>query len=227
MASATIFTTEFVSISIFDEKTYFFSFKKGEIYDKVFDTLLLEKFITSTEETDAHINHTLTLNSVQTTNQYIARKRGVLGYDDCINITKTFGEQLQDLEQKKVMLVSFNLKDLVVLNDDTYIYLNFSSLLPINDDNTITVNIPLMPSLFFSPELDKITEIPTSIHKNTWIYSFASIVSFCLTGNSESYLNKIYKEKPMLLEMIIGLPLYYLLLRCFNDVSQKRVFLYI
>lgn len=228
MASSIIFNNDYLSINKFDEKTYLFRFVINDAFELQKTTYNIEGFLTETNISDTAADYTLTLQSVQTLEQLLAKKKGVLGYNDCLNIIQTLGTQLQKMEEeKKHIYASFQMKNIIVLNDTHYMYVSDQDIIAINDSNTITIDYPITPTVFSSPEQQTATSLPYTLHKNTWLFSFASIVAYCLTGSTASYESKKYDDKVVLLERIILLPLYFCLLRCFAEDPVKRTLIYI
>ena len=231
MASSIIYDNGYVTIDKKDTNTYEFIFENGIEYEIQSRSYELEKYTKNVEEKDSAIHVTLHLESVQTLSQLLSHKKGVLGYDDCVEMVQSMGTQLQYLEEGSkdgsYVFASLFSDNIIVLNDTKYIYLSNKELFQVNRENEISINYPLQKNDFMSPELQNIKDIPTMIHKNSWMFSFASIISLCLTVNKESYLNKTYGNKEHVLQSIEQLPLYYMLLRCFNEIPKKRNLIYV
>lgn len=231
MASATIYDNGYVSIHKKETNTYEFVFENSREYNIQSESYGLEKYTKKIQEKGSTIHVTLHLESVQTISQLLSHKKDVLGYDDCLEMVHSMGTQLQNLEDgskdESYVFASLFSDNIIVLNDTKYIYLSNKELFQVNRENQIPISYPLQKNDFMSPELQNIISIPVMIHKNSWMFSFASIISLCLTGNKESYENKTYENKKHVLQSIEQLPLYYMLLRCFNEVPKKRVLIYV
>ena len=192
-----------------------------------FASLDINSFIEDETESEKNTTYTLKLSSVQTLPQLLAHTENVLHYQDCLSLTRTLGNQMSFLERHKKTIVSFDMTDIIVINQDLFLYMDFDGVYDIQDDNTILIDTPLKPSLFFSPEARKITALPSVIHKNTWIYSLAVIVGFSLTNNPFMYTHHTIESHKSTLEMIEDTSLYFCLLRCLQNKSEKRIFLFI
>lgn len=228
MASSTLFNNEYLTVNKLDTNTYMFRFVKNPEYELQKTTYDFDIFKATQTITDTHIEYAVTLDSVQTIEQLIAKKKGVLGYNDCLAIVNTMGTQLQKLDtEQKHIFASMKLKNILVLNDIHYMYISDQDIIQVNEDESVTIDYALPPTIFSSPEQSLQKSIPHNLHKNTWLFSFASMVTFCLTGNPSSYEDKTFAQKEILLEMIETLPLYYCLLRCLYEDPFKRTLIYI
>ena len=78
---------------------------------------------------------------------------------------------------------------------------------------------------FLSPELLKLSKIPTEISINTSYYSMVLMIMYCLKkyDMSKGKVDMIMEH----LEHIKGTKLYYALERCFEEQVNNRYYLYI
>ena len=227
MSSTSIYNSSIVNISKEKESVYLFTFS-AEVDDLFFTSLYIDKFITDTTETDTHIQYTLHLDSVQTLPLLLVHHKQRLSYQLSKFLLLTLGEQLSYLERNKKTFLSIDPQHIIVLNEQFFLCMEPKGIYAISEDDNVVIDTPPKKSPFFSPELATIKSIPSTVHKNSWMYSIASMVGFYLTNNmadSESDETHIFFSK--LLESIQDTPLYFCLLRCGVYNPLKRAFLYI
>ena len=228
MADATIFNNDYLQISKIDENEYILSFQNDEFYELQQSSYHLDSFIKDTKKEDGVIKHTIVAESVQTLTQMLSRKHNRLSYGESLQMLLTIGKQLTMLEtEQRHVFNSLDMKNIIVLNDDLFIYVSNVNIFNIDDSNMITIDYSVEKTRFDSPTQDSQTKLPFSIHKNSWLFSLGAIVCFSLTGNEYSYQIKKNPTYIHLLRQIEQLPLYYTILRCVEDEPEKRVFLHI
>jgi len=158
--------------------------------------------------------------SVETLSQFIAQKARQLSYDNALGLFLDIGNQMETLEKKQLGIPQINIDDIIVVNANTFFYINQDKILPINNENMIPIEIPITKNKFSSPELKAIKSLPNSIPFQSGIFSLAALTSFCLSADD----NDDYSE---ILQSISTTPLYYALLRCLHKNPQKRFYLMI
>jgi hypothetical protein len=223
----TIYQSNFIWIKKIDDNSYSFTIDKNTSSNMFLASLDIASFIVNDTETEKNKTYILKLSSVQTLPQLLAHTENVLSYQDCLSLTRTLGNQMTFLERNKKTIVSFDMTNIIVINNDVFLYMDFDGVYDIQDDNTILIDTPLKPTIFFSPEARSITTLPSVIHKNTWNYSLALIVGFSLTNNPFIYTHHTMETHKSTLEMIEDTSLYFCLLRCLHKKPEKRMFLFI
>ena len=183
-------------------------------------------------ETSAHINYTLRLQSVQTLPQLLPHHKQRLSYQLSKLLLLTLGEQFSYLERNNKIILSINPHDIIVLSDRFFLYMEPQGMYTITRGDNVVIDTPPKKSPFFSPELAAITSIPSTVHKNSWMYSIASMVGFYLTNNSRFHtaIPKNTDTRALfldLLESIQDTPVAFCLLRCVAYNPHERVYLYI
>ena len=118
--------------------------------------------------------------SIQTLPQLLARKGGQLSYDDCMNVLYDVGNQLRALEGFHMAIPYIDVKDIVVVDDKHFFYMDAEKILSIESGH-IAITVPYKESYFFSPEFKKISGIPTQIHFMSGFYSLGALVCYCIT----------------------------------------------
>jgi hypothetical protein len=127
--------------------------------------------------------------------------------------------------------IGYSIKHVIVVDDNTFIYLpNNEDICDIEDD-AITITCPFSQDDFFqSPETILVNSVPSYIHYKTVYYSLACLIMYCLK-NEYSCLIKtdlIERNEELLNTLVVkDSKLYYLLKRCLTKDANKRYFIYI
>jgi len=123
--------------------------------------------------------------------------------------------------------LGYNIEDLIIINDTTYIYLGSDYLQDIKNE-TILVSAPFTQTEFFlSPELKQIKELPSYIHFKTCYYSLACLLMTLYKGEAEEVSEANTKNFLPSLKRIENTKLYYFLLRALTEEPTKRSLIYI
>ena len=191
---------------------------KNSTFWKVFpwERLNILRFKFSDDKTVIRFSAT----SVETLDQFIAQKAHQISYDNALGLFSDIGNQLETLEKHQLGIPQFNTHDIIVINANTFFYVNQEKIFPMNDENNLVFETPIQKNKFSSPELKAIKSLPNSIPFQSGMFSLALLTSFCLTGEDGSDHAKI-------LAPIYTTPLYYSLLRCLHKKPTKRFYLMI
>ena len=167
--------------------------------------------------------------SVKTFTQYredlIAVRR--LDYESALRMVSVLSNQLECLiKQYRKAFYLFSPDNLIVVNDDKFIYVSSDHLVDVSpDDATVVFTRPFSKTCgFVSPEILMIDTIPTKIDLRTIYFGFGALVVFCLL-NTKIQTGDV--EKAWFLDEIKGTKLYWFLMRCLNEDQTKRCLLYI
>jgi len=163
---------------------------------------------------------------VSTFTQYKESQLKKKHYTDVLLIVHHLVTQLEYLiKNTQHVFIGYNPKNIIVIDDNKFIYLSNEHLLPIENNNMISITCPFSTKdFFFSPELKRIKEIPTKINYKTSYYSLA-----CLIMNIFQEENQQDQQDQQLLDSlpIKNTKLYWLLQRCLNEDPNKRSILFI
>ena len=232
--SREILKNDFVTITKDDDSRYIFSFIDNELFkiqESVLDSIIKTKYTKSRDGTN--VKYIIEANLVETYDSFLRKKQQFLGYNDCLQMIQSMGEQFQLLDvTKQHCFMNINTKNIAIINEEIYVYLSDEALMKYDEStNMVLVDIRLEKS---SPELYKLDSIPNDIHKNNWMYIFGSIILAGMT-NQTSYMSELIKDEPekhiekikKLLSPITQLPVYYMLLRFLRYDPTERTYLYI
>jgi hypothetical protein len=153
----------------------------------------------------------------------LIKRNETLDYNSCMSLLYDIGNQIQSLEMFNVGIPFLKLSDIMVVDSKHFFIVNTKRILPVSN-KTITINTPYKRTSFFSPEMQNITGIPSTVNWKSAYYSLASMIVYCLThehilGNKlpiGEILDKLYETK-----------LYWALMRCLEPEPRDRYYLII
>ena len=140
-------------------------------------------------------------------------------------------------------IIGYAAEHVIVINDKKFAYLGsefVSEIKPVdpdqdnNLDHKTQICCPFSPTDFFvSPELLKITDLPSHVHYKTAYFSMACLIISTLLSNTEFYTEYLrHKRADKIIAAlhshpINGTKLYWLLSRCLLDDPERRTILLI
>jgi serine/threonine protein kinase len=130
-------------------------------------------------------------------------------------------------------IIGYAPENIIVLNDETFAFLDSELVADIDPvgKEMATVSCPFNVTDFFaSPEMLKITELPSYVHYKTSYFSLGCLLLYALTECKEDFYKEYLKDK--LHEYLNRLhfkntKLYWLLSRCLVEEPKKRSILFI
>lgn len=148
------------------------------------------------------------------------------------NIVRTLSLQLNYLiTTESHTIIGYNPSDIIVINDEKFAFLGSELVanIDVEDNITATISCPFSTSDFFvSPELLKITEIPSKIHYKTAYFSLGILLIYMLLADDEFYKDYLkHKHSEKLIESLNSHPvkntrIYWLLSRCLVEEPKNR-----
>jgi hypothetical protein len=140
-------------------------------------------------------------------------------------------------------IIGYAATHVIVINDKKFAYIGsefVSELKPVdptqdnNLDNRTQICYPFSPTDFFvSPELLKITELPSYVHYKTAYFSMACLIIYALLNNTDFYTEYLqhHQSDKIIAALhshpINGTKLYWLLSRCLLEDAERRTILLI
>jgi hypothetical protein len=151
-------------------------------------------------------------------------------YSSLLKMTHNLATQLNYLIRNySKTFLGYNPKNIIIIDKNKYIYLSNEYLLDIDDEQVI-ITFPFSQNDFLmSPELLKITEIPSFINYKVSYFSFGYLLLYGLLGN-DNLINDDFQEKINLQMKTISIKntkLYWLLKRCLVEEPKNRSILFI
>ena len=165
----------------------------------------------------------------------------ILSINLAANMISSLTQQLSHLITKESQtIIGYAPENIIVINDQTFAFLDSELVAEIDPvgKEMATISCPFKVTDFFaSPEILKITELPSYVHYKTSYFSLGCLLLYALTeGRLEEddfykeYLKELNCEK--IHEYLTGLhfkntKLYWLLSRCLVEEPKKRSILFI
>ena len=164
---------------------------------------------------------TIKATSIKPLSVFLKENKNRLSYDNSIDMLFDIGNQLQSLERFYMGVPFIDIKDIIVVNEKHYFYLNDEKVLDIKNGK-LDIDEPYKKSLYFSPELKKMRTLPGKISYKSSFYSLASLVIFCMLNTNITEDNKDYVLAP-----IYTSKLYWAVLRMLEKNPNDRFYLII
>ena len=158
------------------------------------------------------------------------------------NMISNLSAQLSHLITKESQtIIGYAPENIIVINAQTFAFLDSELIAEIDPvgKEMATISCPFKVTDFFaSPEILKITELPSYVHYKTSYFSLGCLLLYALTGGRLSLEEDFYKEYlkelncEKIYEGLTGLhfkntKLYWLLSRCLVEEPEKRSILFI
>jgi len=160
---------------------------------------------------------------------YLIENENLLTYEQCLQIINSLSIQINYLYENKYGFHSFNLNDLIVIDDNIILIINSEKLLKIDihrNDEMLHVckYIDINNECFNNPEILNINELPCKISHKCIYYSLGLLIIHCLFGIK---LDELNDNLANVLEPIRNTKMYYFLERCLQNNVNKRYLLFL
>ena len=158
-------------------------------------------------------------------------KHSNLPYPKVLKMTKDLIIQLEYLiNRTKHTFIGYNQKNVIVIDDNKFIYLSLEHLHEISKDGLINMTCPFTNDDFFlSPEIKEIKYLPSKVNYKTSYYSLASLLIYGLTNDDTILYYKNEEEEEDILKYlsIKETQLEWFLERCLITDPNKRSMIFI
>ena len=150
-----------------------------------------------------------------------------MGLNQCIKMIDELTKQISYLKTINYGFYGFDINDILVI-DGIFLFCNTQYLFPLYKDNFLFIE-PLSQPYFSSPEIIKLTILPTEINNKCSYYSLGVLVVFCLLNNYLLVSNELKtpEEIDNIMKPIFNTKIYWFLKRCLEPNLEKRVLLLI
>ena len=150
-----------------------------------------------------------------------------MGLNQCIKMIDELTKQISYLKTINYGFYGFDINDILVI-DGIFLFCNTQYLFPLYKDNFLFIE-PLSQPYFSSPEIIKLTILPTEINNKCSYYSLGVLVVFCLLNNYLLVSNELKtpEEIENIMKPIFNTKIYWFLKRCLEPNLEKRVLLLI
>jgi len=183
-------------------------FAKSFIYKGIIDVI----------ETDTSI--TIKANNITSLKEYLNKNNNKLDYKIIVNMLEDIILTMNNLESNGYMFVNLKLDDIIVVNNDKFLFINYNNIYKLKDNKISIENImenitEFIPSNEFNQQ-----SVPYLLEVETLYYNIANLLVYCL-------FNTKYDNNLLTIYPIINTKLYWFLERCLKINKEERVFLYI
>ena len=152
-------------------------------------------------------------------------------YNNAVNLISNIGMQMRSyIEYHNCAIPYFSLEDIVVVNSDTFIFINNSKIIPINAHNgKLQLKTPIQynESTAFLPievSTADIKKLPTTFFITSSYYSIATLAIFFIINykfvNSKDDIEVIGRP-------FLHTSLYFFIKRCMRYEPTQRIMLYV
>jgi hypothetical protein len=171
------------------------------------------------------------------------RGSSILSINLAANMISNLSAQLSHLiKSESQTIIGYAPENIIVINDHTFAFLDSELVADIDPvgKEMATISCPFKVTDFFaSPEILKITELPSQVHYKTSYFSLGCLLLYALTGSRFALLEEdFYKEYLKELKCVKiheyltrlhfkNTKLYWLLSRCLVEEPKKRTILFI
>ena len=155
--------------------------------------------------------------------ELLSQRREKLQYDECVKLAQCIGQQLFYLEKYAHTFSWFNLDDILVIDESSFLCIAHEQLMPVDAFGRIWFTTPFSLKLpHIAPEIQLLKTLPSWVSYKAAYYSLGSLIIFCLAVDDEKST-----KMPLRLEFIADTKLYWFLLRCIDPVASARLLLFV
>jgi len=175
-----------------------------------------------------------TAKKVQTLEMHLMERekktsKASLSYNSCLSLLYNLANQNSFLEkekEKKYSIFCIRLKDILVINDSNFIFVNPENIGPVDAAGQITFLSPFSRHGFCSPEILLLDFLPCKLGVETFYYSLGALAVFCISNVNVSETS-FEINLSSVLKQIFGTKLYWTILRLLHVEPKKRTFLFV
>jgi serine/threonine protein kinase len=167
-----------------------------------------------------------TAETVEPLTNFLKKNKTNLTMELATRMSNDLSKQLAYLELNNLAFYGYDLDDILVINESIFFIANTRYLLDIEESN-IVFNSPIVPPYFSSPEVVKLTNLPSKVNYRSNYYSLGSLILFCLLNVHMASAIKKGIHIDILLKPLSHTKMYWFLKRCFLPDCEKRILLFI
>ena len=235
----TIIKSENYEISKSEDSIYRINFR-SDAYEMV-SSIIKSKLIVGSTTDETYKTIIFKAESVKTLTKYLNDYKVRIGKNtmlvsDVAKMIRSLVMQLSYLINKtSSTILGYNPNDIIVINDEKFAFLGSEFVANFEEGTEeAIISCPFSPTdFFFSPEILKISELPSKIHYKTSYFSLACLIVNVMLGNTEFYkeylrhrsISKILDELNS--HFMKDTKIYWLLSRCLVEDPKDRSILLI
>ena len=235
MNESIILEKENLKISKDDDSIFKIEFKSSEY--SLINSLIKTRIIQGGSTDERYKIITFNAHTVKTLEDFrnekkINQGRKKLSIPDVAKMIHTLSIQLNYLlEYENRTIIGYNEEDIIVINDKKFVFLSSELVANIDSEGTemAIISCPFSSNeFFFSPEMLKITEIPSKIHYKTAYFSLGVLLVYMLLEDDDFYKDYLkHKRSEKIIEYLNSNPIkntriYWILSRCLVEEAKNR-----
>jgi hypothetical protein len=220
-------STDEFSIYKNKEQGTLFTIKFQVNSESLINSIIKTKLITGSSISDNYKTLTFRASSVKSLRKFISNKENI-NYENTLNLVVSLTKQIQYLIITECeCFYEYIIENIIVIDDDKFLYLSNDDLLKLSDSNTFNFTKPFNRNGFISPELLKINSIPSELNYKTIYYSLGALVVYFLFDKNINNKDGFNFDINEILKPIEGTKLFGLIIRCLFQESNERSIVYI
>ena len=224
-------STEEFSIYKNKEQKTLFTIEFQTNSESLINSMIKTKLIICSSINDDYKSLSFRTSSVKSLKKFISKRENIT-YENALKIIVSLTKQLQYLITVEYeCFYEYNIENIIVIDDDKFIYLSNEDLLKLSETNKVNFYKPFNREGFISPEILKINSIPSDLNYKTIYYSLGALVVYFLFGkninNKDDFKDDFKDNLNNILKPIEGTKLFGLLNRCLCEEASERSIIYI
>ena len=155
--------------------------------------------------------------------ELLSQRREKLQYFEGVKMAQCIGQQLFYLEKYAHTFSWFNLDDIIVIDESSFLCIALEQLMPVDAFGRIWFTRPFSNKHpHIAPEIQRLKTLPSYVTYKAAYYSLGSLITFCLAEDDEKST-----KMQLRLEFIADTKLYWFLLRCIDNEPNARLLLFV
>ena len=219
-------TDEFSVYKNKDDNTLFtIEFQKSS--ESLINSMIKTKVIIASSISDDYKILSFRCSSVKSFKKFHSNRENI-NYENTLKIIVSLCKQFQYLITIEYeCFYEYVIENIIVIDDDKFIYLSNEDLLKLSESNKINFIKPFNREGFISPELLKINSIPSELNYKTIYYSLGALVVYFLFNKNINNKDGLKYDLNEILKPIEGTKLFGLLNRCLCEEANSRSIIYL
>jgi hypothetical protein len=194
--------------------------------ESLINSLIKTKIIICSAISDNYQSISFKSSSVKSLKKFMNKKENI-NYENTLKLIVSLTKQLQYLiTTERECFYEYNIENIIVIDNDKFVYLSNDDLLKLSDINKVNFNKPFSREGFVSPELLKIISIPSELNYKTIYYSLAALVVYFLFNININNKDELKYDLNEILKPIEGTKLFGLINRCLFEEASERSIIY-
>jgi len=220
-------STEEFSISKSKDDNTLFTIEFQKSSESLINSMIKTKVIIASYISDDYKILSFSSSSVKSLKKFFSVRENI-NYENTLKIIVSLCKQFQYLITIEYeCFYEYVIENIIVIDDDKFIYLSNEDLLKLSESNKINFIKPFNREGFISPELLKINSIPSELNYKTIYYSLGALVVYFLFNKNINNKDGLKYDLNEILKPIEGTKLFGLLNRCLCEEANSRSIIYL